>query len=333
MVHLTIAIPTWNRAKYLKENLEALLHEMAITEELITIVVSDNASSDDTESMVAELVSNGAPIKYWRNELNVGFDKNVNFAVQRSEGDFVLLLGDDDRLEEGALSEVLAILKRHTDLGLIYMNSRAYESELKYEIDFHDVAFDRIEQDTYFNDGLEVLVKSQKIFAGISGCVFRRALWHTAKPERFFDSMFMHLGISLSFLCELRCSAYVYKKPLLKYRMNLINADPSSVSNNIKSYRDIFPISFGLLNIIKKYKKDMPKNLYNIIYGKELRWTREKILGAKARELVPAVLTFKQMKSHYDTERISFWLLDVPLLFIPHWLLKVPYQLYRRIKY
>jgi glycosyltransferase involved in cell wall biosynthesis len=160
-VHLTIAIPTWKRAKYLKENLEALLYQISIIEELVIIVVSDNASSDDTESMVAELISIGAPIKYWRNDLNVGFDKNVHLAVQRREGDIVLLLGDDDRLAEEALSEVLVTFKRHTDLGLIYMNSRAYDDELRYEIDFHDVAFDRIEEDTYFKDGLDVLFQSQ----------------------------------------------------------------------------------------------------------------------------------------------------------------------------
>jgi glycosyltransferase involved in cell wall biosynthesis len=332
-VHLTIAIPTWNRARYLKENLEALLHEIALTQELITIVVSDNASSDDTESMVAELISNGAPITYWRNDLNLGFDKNVHLAVLRSEGDFVLLLGDDDRLEENALSEVFAVLNRYADVSLIYMNSRVYDSELKDEIDFHDVAFDRFEGDAFFSNGLEVLAKSQKIFPGISGCVFRQALWQKAKPEQFFESRFMHLGVGLSILCELRSPAYVFKKPLLKYRMNLINADPLLTSKNIKPYQEIFPVSFGLLNIIKKYKKFMPRNLYNIIYGKERHWTREKILGAKARESVPALTTFRQMKCNYDTEQISFWVLDVPLLFIPHWLLKIPYQLYRRIKY
>jgi hypothetical protein len=115
--------------------------------------------------------------------------------------------------------------------------------------------------------------------------------------------------------------------------MNLINADPLLPSEKIKSYQDIFPVSFGLLNIIKKYKKFMPKNLYNAVYGKERQWTRDKILGVKAREWVPALITFRQMKCNYDTEQISFWLLDVPLLFIPRWLLKVPYEVYDRIKY
>jgi hypothetical protein len=69
------------------------------------------------------------------------------------------------------------------------------------------------------------------------------------------------------------------------------------------------------------------------MYQRELSWTREKILGAKARERVPVKKTFSEMRQSYDTSRPDFWLLDVPMLLIPKWLLNLPYQAYRLLKY
>jgi len=42
---------------------------------------------------------------------------------------------------------------------------------------------------------------------------------------------------------------------------------------------------------------------------------------------------YQWMKKTYDTDKLSFWILDVPLLYIPDILFKIPYLIYRIYKY
>lgn len=324
---LSIAIPTYNRVRFLKDNLINLIFQLECLNEKIEIVVSDNASSDDTEMMVAELIATGAPILYFKNESNVGMDRNADLAVRRCSGEYVLLMGDDDFLELDSLKEILTCLVDYPNVGIIYSNFRVYDADLVREINIRDHAFDAIEKNTYYEDGLEVLKNTKKIFAAITGGVYKRVLWDQAHPQGFFDSIFIHVGVTLYIMCNIRAPAYIFKQPLFKYRLN------DNTKGKIKSFQDIFSVSFGLLGILKKNKRYLPSPVFQQMYIKELQWTRAKILGAKARESVPIFQTMRQMKECYDTSQVSFWLIDLPLLWIPSWILKVPYQTYRVIKY
>jgi glycosyltransferase involved in cell wall biosynthesis len=324
---LSVAIPTYNRAKLLQENLRNLTAQITELDELVEIVVSDNASSDETASVVAASIKNGSPIIYFRNKFNLGMDENADLAIRRSRGKYVLLFGDDDILEQGALETILHCLNTHPDLGVIYSNFRVFDTSLEKRIDFRDLAFDNISVDSYFSVGLDVIKQTKKIFAAISGGVYRRQLWVSGNPGRFYGSIFIHVGITLDILCRVRAPAYIFKKPLFKYRLN------DSAAGQIKPFGDIFAVSFGLLRILKEHKRYIPASVFREMYGKELQWTREKVLGAKARAPVPIIETFRQMRRSYDTSRPDFWLLDSPMLLIPHWLLRFPYRIYRLARY
>lgn len=324
---LSVAIPTYNRGELLQANLQNLISQISDLGEPVEVVVSDNASSDNTESIVATLVADGGPVVYFRNATNLGMDENADLAIRRSRGDYVLLFGDDDILESGALSAVLRCLTEYPDIGIIYLNFRIFDTSLEREVDFRDVAFDNIDGDTYFPDGFDVVRQTKKIFAAISGGVYRRQLWESADPSRFYGSIFVHVGITMDILCRAHAPAFIFKKPLFKYRLN------DSAPGRIKPFRDIFAVSFGLLRILTAHKRYLPACVFKEMYGKELRWTREKVLGAKARAPVPIIETFRQMRRSYDTSRPDFWLLDSPMLLLPHWLLSLPYHFYRICKY
>ncbi len=55
---LTIAIPTYNRSRYLREFLEALLPQIESAGD-VELLISDNASPDDTAQMLAEVLPAG----------------------------------------------------------------------------------------------------------------------------------------------------------------------------------------------------------------------------------------------------------------------------------
>ena len=74
---VTIAIPTYNRAdNYLKQALSSALVQ---TYRNIEIIVSDNCSTDNTESVVKNFKD--SRIRYFKQKKNIGPYKNFNFLL------------------------------------------------------------------------------------------------------------------------------------------------------------------------------------------------------------------------------------------------------------
>lgn len=109
---LTIAIPTRNRSAFLAQNLLQLKSELQkIESKLVEIIVSDNCSSDETESIVNSSIKAGLAVKYIKNPTDIGWGKNFLQCFNMASGRYVLILGDDDFLVDGALYKLINHLK------------------------------------------------------------------------------------------------------------------------------------------------------------------------------------------------------------------------------
>jgi glycosyltransferase involved in cell wall biosynthesis len=92
---VTIAIPTYNRANtYLPQALHSVLHQ---TYSNIEVLVADNCSTDNTESVVKAF--HDPRITYCRQKQNIGPFQNAKFCIQKAHGDFFLMLQDDDLID------------------------------------------------------------------------------------------------------------------------------------------------------------------------------------------------------------------------------------------
>lgn len=81
---VSIGIPTYNRANsYLKQALRSAVNQ---TYKNLEIIVSDNCSSDDTESVVKEF--RDPRIRYFRQNKNLGAVPNCNFCLEQSQGKY-----------------------------------------------------------------------------------------------------------------------------------------------------------------------------------------------------------------------------------------------------
>ncbi len=118
---LSISIPTWNRAKYLHELLNLLVSQIKEykLENQIEIIVSDNASDDNTMSVIKEFTNSLFFIIYSRNDTNIGAKCNVLKSMYIANGEYVMLIGDDDRIRNNCLIEILNILASHNPGALI----------------------------------------------------------------------------------------------------------------------------------------------------------------------------------------------------------------------
>lgn len=126
---LTIAIPTFNRAGYLRMSLRRLLQEWdTLPPGDVEIIVSDNHSLDETPDVVAQAVEAGLPVRYIRNPLDLGSDANIAQCFNEARGRYVQIMGDDDLYVRGALATVLAWL-RQNDYGVLCLRPFGYECD------------------------------------------------------------------------------------------------------------------------------------------------------------------------------------------------------------
>lgn len=98
---LSICIPTYNRSSKLKECIESII-DCEGFDENVEIVISDNASSDDTEIISQTFAKEFYNIKYFKNDENIR-DENFPLALDRATGDYIKLLNDKTRLKKDAL--------------------------------------------------------------------------------------------------------------------------------------------------------------------------------------------------------------------------------------
>jgi glycosyltransferase involved in cell wall biosynthesis len=118
---LTIAIPTYNRARYLGELLAALFDQL-VPEPRVELLISDNASPDETPSVIREYQERGLQLRNIRNEINIGPDANFLQCFEQSQGKYVWIFGDDDILVPGGLAAILSHLERRV-YDLVYLSS------------------------------------------------------------------------------------------------------------------------------------------------------------------------------------------------------------------
>jgi len=86
------------------------------------VCVSDNHSTDDTETVVKEAQSS-IDIKYHKNTSNIGHARNYLNVVNMADGDFVWLIGDDDLLMPYAIENLYKLIEGHPDVDFFYVNS------------------------------------------------------------------------------------------------------------------------------------------------------------------------------------------------------------------
>lgn len=90
---LSICIPTYNRSGYLKACIESLVGQPEFNSTNVEIVISDNASTDDTQSVAMEFVKKYDSVLYFRNDENVR-DKNFPLCLSRAHGIYRKLSND-----------------------------------------------------------------------------------------------------------------------------------------------------------------------------------------------------------------------------------------------
>jgi glycosyltransferase involved in cell wall biosynthesis len=112
----TIALLTYNRSAMLAR---ALASARAQDYPNLEIIVLDNASTDDTESLCRRVAAADDRIRYVRHPRNLGAIGNFNSALPLANGRYFMWLADDDWLTTNYVSACVALLERDPSVALV----------------------------------------------------------------------------------------------------------------------------------------------------------------------------------------------------------------------
>lgn len=179
---LTIAIPTWQRGSFLELTLAQLHREMTAlpvdVHDQVEILVSDNASSDDTPGVVTRAQAGGLSLNYVRNSENIGSDANIAQCFNLAQGQYVLILGDDDLLTDSTLLWLLSTLKRKT-WGVVCLRAYGFNQDFRREYPGSGG------KDREFTDVGEFISAIGSFIALISSCVINKQLLRGIDAQQF----------------------------------------------------------------------------------------------------------------------------------------------------
>lgn len=189
MPRLSICIATLNRAPELACMLESIVSQAT---DDVEIVVVDGASRDATPQVVAEVQGRFPHVRYLRLAERGGVDRDYDRTVELASGAYCWLLSDDDVLKPGAVAAVLDATRSEHDLIVVNAEGRNADLSKVLVAPRLEVTADRVwapeEQERFFAETAGYL-------SFIGGVVIRRELWLARERERYFGTVFVHVGV------------------------------------------------------------------------------------------------------------------------------------------
>jgi len=111
---LSVCIPTFNSAEYIKDAIESILTQTFNNFELIIV---DNNSTDNTEEIVKTF--HDERISYYKNALNYGALENLNKCLTYAKGNFIKFLCADDVLLKYTIEKQYQALNDLKNVGIV----------------------------------------------------------------------------------------------------------------------------------------------------------------------------------------------------------------------
>lgn len=113
---VSIAIPSYNHADVVGAALRSALVQ---TYEKIEILLFDNASTDATQQVIADVAGGDPRVRYVRNEINLGMTGNFNACISCANGDFIKFLCADDLLSPDCVATMVDAFARNPEIALV----------------------------------------------------------------------------------------------------------------------------------------------------------------------------------------------------------------------
>ncbi len=110
---VSICIPTYNAGDFIEEALKSIVGQ---SYKNIEIIIGDNTSTDNTYEIVEKFQKKDSRIRYYRNEINLGYSGNCNKLISMSNGDYIAIYHSDDVYDVNIIEKEVEVLNNDIDL-------------------------------------------------------------------------------------------------------------------------------------------------------------------------------------------------------------------------
>lgn len=123
---ISILLPVYNGAKYLRESIDSVLAQTYTNWELLIV---DDCSRDETPEIAQEYVQKDTRIRYFRNQENLRLPRNLNKGFSLTKGDYLTWTSDDNRYHPTALERMHAALCANPTAQFVFASCRIIDGE------------------------------------------------------------------------------------------------------------------------------------------------------------------------------------------------------------
>lgn len=199
---LAICIPTFNNARALAITLDSIVDQLdSTTSKIVEVCISDNASADDSESVVASFEGRIENLSYRRNLNNIGPGPNQVEALKMGSARFLWLLGDD-QLMPGSISYVLRCLSscpEELSVATVAWKSDWGNSTTRRPLLDRELA-SKIPNDLFTESINDFLALKSPTFSFMSSLIFRSSAINWTLVSNYRESRWFQLYVLFSCL-------------------------------------------------------------------------------------------------------------------------------------
>lgn len=167
---LSVVMPNYNHAHYLRETLTSILKQSVRPDEFIVV---DDGSTDDSVTILQEYVKQDQLVQLVCNEKNRGGNFSVKKGLSLCSGDYIYIPSVDDRILSGFFEKEMSLLSQYPHAGLCMSDFSCWNMEKGEKISKRHRLSD---EPCYFSPNeLARLIKGDHI-AGITAILKRSAV-------------------------------------------------------------------------------------------------------------------------------------------------------------
>lgn len=126
MEKIDILLATYNGEKFVKEQIESILNQ---TYENFNLIISDDASTDNTLNILEEYEKKDTRIKVFKKERNEGLIDNFEFLLKNVTSDYFMFSDQDDIWKKDKIEKSINKLKEENS-GLVYTDLEIVDEKL-----------------------------------------------------------------------------------------------------------------------------------------------------------------------------------------------------------
>ncbi|MFC4700147.1 glycosyltransferase family 2 protein [Glaciecola siphonariae] len=279
---VSIIMPIYNRARFLAQAIDSICGQQYTNWELIIV---DDGSSDDSLSLLADLVKDITQPIVILEQTNQGPAAARNAGINAAKGEFVAFFDSDDFWYSFHLQNCVQALQAHPQLSWIYGACERYHFDTKeclqrstfYTSDAPNKLFSiarKTENGVYLLDSSEAILLqlTTGLDNGLQNSVLRKTVLDKhlipnfrVGEDRLFIIMALKSGFNMGFIDQIHVRYYVHDA-----NISDTNKDSDNYERRIEALERLMTAKNALVDLVDLNKREL--KVYKHQVSKELFW-------------------------------------------------------------